>query len=95
MSKDKRFRIIKQKYPDYLIIFLNRNKFTSYSFDLNIIDFSKKNIEKVLIEKQVSYLIFDNLSLIKQKDFEINKYNYYFYKNNIIKIIIELGSFKC
>ena len=81
MSKDKRFRIIKQKYPDYLIIFLNKNKFTSYSFDLNIIDFSKKNIEKVLIEKQI--------------DFEINKYNYYFYKNNIIKIIIELASFKC
>ena len=90
MSKNTRYWMIKKKYRDHFIIFMETNhKVSSYGMDQEIMKTLKINqLEKNLHFRNISYLILDNLTIVKKVDFlENNQYSKYFYFVEIQKIL--------
>ena len=85
MGKIIRFKILKKKYPNLCILFQDKKYMTTYSFEKEI-----GTTEKELIKKSVSYLIIDNLSIIKINKFQNNSYCVLLYRKMIKNILCEI-----
>lgn len=75
MSEYNRYKILKRCFNNYCIIFVNNN---SYGIDKELIKIKDKNI---------SYIIVDNLTIVKLYKSINNQYSRYFYYYGIKKIL--------
>ena len=93
MSIKSRYQFIKKKYPDYLIIFNEKNRYISCDIDKQILRYlSISDNIKNLENKNINYIVFSNITINKKYEVENNQYSYYnklLKINNIIKHIIE------
>ena len=73
------YKVIKYLYKDYVIIYYKDNKYIRLDYIFNDINLDTYNI---------NYLIFNNdIEIIKIKQFNNNKYNYYYKRLKLIKMI--------
>lgn len=87
MSRKTRYEFIKQKHKNYLILFYEKNNYCSYSFDQKLFD--QFETLGMIEQSQISYMVFQNLSKIKQFDSNQNQYLKY-QKLDKLKTIFEL-----
>ena len=80
MSKVTRYRMLKRKYSEYCVLFLDKNgNFSSCGIDAKIVALSKYELEPFLVRRQISYIIVDNLDVVKKVDFVNNHYSNFFF----------------
>jgi len=97
MTKINRYKFAKYNYKDYLILLLCKGKYKSFNVDkkiLKIINFKKlDNLNK----RQINYIILDNLTIIKKKQFKNNKYYNYYVKARTLMIVdyIKARAYDC
>lgn len=78
MSRKSRYQFIKKKYPNHIVLFHEQDKYITYDEDKKILkQFSKSNIVKKLKEKNINYIVFSNLTIIRKYEIENNQYTYY------------------
>ncbi len=81
----ERYKILKSIYPDYLIIFKEKEKFKYKGIDQKIIDiFGLKKLENV------NKIIIDNLDIVKIEKYHNNEYNLYYKKTELIEVLKEV-----
>ena len=83
MSKINRYNFIKKMYPDYLILLVSKNSYTSFYLDKLIYSYYLDKVFKL----NINYIILDGLDIIKKVEFTNNKY-YYYSKVVLIKEVI-------
>lgn len=83
MSKINRYNFIKKMYPDYLILLVSKNNYTSFYLDKLIYSYYLDKVFKL----NINYIILDGLDIIKKVKFTNNKY-YYYSKLVLIKEVI-------
>lgn len=83
MSKINRYNFIKKMYPDYLILLVSKNNYTSFYLDKLIYSYYLDKVFKL----NINYIILDGLDIIKKVKFSNNKY-YYYSKLVLIKEVI-------
>ena len=83
MSKINRYNFIKKMYPDYLILLVSKNNYTSFYLDKLIYSYYLDKVFKL----NINYIILDGLDIIKKVEFSNNKY-YYYSKLVLIKEVI-------
>lgn len=83
MSKINRYNFIKKMYPDYLILLVSKNNYTSFYLDKLIYSYYLDKVFKL----NINYIILDGLDIIKKVEFTNNKY-YYYSKLVLIKEVI-------
>lgn len=81
-----RYEFIKKIYKDYVIFIIKREKYCTLGNDKLICDLYGINIKNIN-EKEINYLILDNLELIEINKFENNKYYEYLIRSVIISLI--------
>jgi hypothetical protein len=98
MSIYNRYHIAKKRYQDYLILFTKNNTFglTSCYIDYEILVNTARinkyrylnfyGIRKRLIKNNISFIIFDNVSIMEKYDAIENNYNKYYYLQCFKKI---------
>ena len=84
----KRYEFIKRIYKKYIIILEKKNRYISYGIDKEILEYIGfiGDIDKIR-EYEINYIIVDNLDIVKQDEFQVNKYNKYKYICKLIKIL--------
>ena len=76
----ERYEIIKKIYPNYLILFKEKEKIKYMVIDKDIVDYFKiKNI------KNVNKIILNNLDIEEIINYDNNLYNIYYIKIKLIK----------
>lgn len=91
MSMYNRYYVAKMKSPDYMIIFIKRNKLTSCNIDKAILQsIQKKNVEHQLQKLDVSYIVMDNLTIIKKYDGLNNQYTKLYLYQAICMVLSEI-----
>ena len=89
MSKVTRYRMLKRKYSEYCVLFLDKNgTFSSCGIDAKIVALSKYELEPFLVRRQISYIIIDNLDIVKKVDFVTNHYSNFFF-SLVLQIILQ------
>ena len=89
MSKVTRYRMLKRKYSEYCVLFLDKNgTFFSCGIDAKIVALSKYELEPFLVRRQISYIIIDNLDIVKKVDFVTNHYSNFFF-SLVLQIILQ------
>ncbi len=83
MSKINRYNFIKKMYPDYLILLVSKNNYTSFYLDKLIYSYYLDKVFKL----NINYIILDGLDIIKKVKFSNNRY-YYYSKLVLIKEVI-------
>ena len=82
----ERFEIIKELYPNYLIVIKVKDKIEFWGIDKKIVDtFGYLNL------KNVNKLILDNLVILNREEYENNLYEEYYLKTRLIDMIKEIG----
>lgn len=76
----ERYEIIKKLYPDYLILFKEKEKIKYMGIDKDIIEYFK--LDKL---KYVNKIILNNLDIEEINSYDNNLYNIYYIKIKIIK----------
>ncbi len=82
MSMMSRYKILKIKHPEYMILFLNKDdNFVSCDIDLYILLSlnKKRSLKNQLKKKHISYMIVDNLNILEKFDSKPNEYHKYYY----------------
>lgn len=81
----ERIDIIKNLFPDYLIVIKVKDKIKFMGIDKKIVDnFGYLNL------KSVNKLILDNLAILKKEEYDNNLYKEYYLKTRLIDIIKEI-----
>ena len=71
-------------YPDYLILLVSKNNYTSFYLDKLIYSYYLDKVFKL----NINYIILDGLDIIKKVKFSNNRYYYYYSKLVLIKEVI-------
>ena len=80
----ERYTIIKKIYPDYLILFKEKDKMIYYKEDKLIVDlFGIKNLNNV------NKIILNNLDIEKIEKYQYNEYEIYYSKCKLINGLME------
>ena len=80
----ERYEIIKWLYPDYLILFKEKDKIKYYGIDKKIVElFSSDKLTKV------NKIILNNLDIEDIIEYEDNEYDLIYIKYKLIKMIKE------
>ena len=78
----ERVEIIKELYPNYLIVIKVRDKIKFVGIDKQIVDtFGYLNL------KNVNKLVLDNLAILKIEEYDNNLYEEYYLKTRLINMI--------
>ncbi len=86
----KRYEFIKRIYKKYIIILEKKNRYISYGIDRDILKYMMFVGDIDILNKyEINYIIVDNLDIVKQDEFQVNKYNKYKYICKLIKILEE------
>lgn len=81
----ERIDIIKNLFPDYLIVIKVKDKIKFMGIDKKIVDnFGYLNL------KNVNKLILDNLAILKKEEYDNNLYKEYYLKTRLIDIVKEV-----
>ncbi len=81
----ERIDIIKNLFPDYLIVIKVKDKIKFMGIDKKIVDnFGYLNL------KNVNKLILDNLAILKKEEYDNNLYKEYYLKTRLIDIVKEI-----
>lgn len=95
MSKKTRYDFIKRKHKNYLILFYENDHYSSCDYDQELLkDFKFYNRLKDLEEKNISYMVFTNVTKIKKFDAINNQYIRYcklFELKKILEKLVEHG----
>lgn len=97
MSRENRYKITKQIHPDYIILIKYKDKYITYNNDTLIcsyLKFYKNNKYRFYVfeQKQINYLVLDELDIIRIKQYKENNYNRYVYITNIKRIVKKVGN---
>ena len=81
MSKVTRYKMLKRKYSEYCILFIDNKtgNFSSCGMDAKMIELSKYELETFLARRKISYIIVDNLNIIQKVNFGDNHYSDFFF----------------
>jgi len=84
-----RYQFIKRLYPNYVLVFVVKHKkYHLVEEQMRFLKiFKKKNIIDTLEFYHINYLVVDNLSIIKRKDYSDNRYLELLKKAIIIEIM--------
>lgn len=97
MSRENRYKITKQIHPDYIVLIKYKDKYITYNNDTlicNYLKFYKNNKYRFYVfeQKQINYLVLDELDIIRIKQYKENNYNRYVYITNIKRIVKKVGN---
>ena len=82
----ERIEIIKELYPNYLIVIKVKDKIKFWGIDKKIVDtFGNLNL------KNVNKLVLDNLVILNKEEYDNNLYEEYYLKTRLIDMIKEIG----
>ncbi len=81
MGVKNRYLFLKGVFPKSVIIFEKRNKLVSYGVDKELLNLLKKN------NSNVNYVVIKNMSLVENKKYENNLYDFYYIKINLLKLV--------
>ncbi len=82
----ERVEVIKELYPNYLIVIKVKDKIKFWGIDKKIVDtFGYLNL------KNVNKLVLDNLVILNKEEYENNLYEEYYLKTRLIDMIKEIG----
>ena len=78
----ERVEVIKELYPNYLIVIKVKDKIKFWGIDKKIVDtFGYSNL------KNVNKLVLDNLAILKIEEYDNNLYEEYYLKTRLINMI--------
>lgn len=71
-----RYQFIKRLYPNYVLVFIEKKqKYHLVEEQMRFLKiFKKKNMINTLEYYHINYLVIDNLSIVKKKEFSDNRY---------------------
>ena len=81
---EERYNIIKILYPDYLILFKNKEEINYYGNDKKLVNYF--GLEGL---NNVNKIILNNLDIEYIEEYEYNEYETYNNKYQLIKVIME------
>ena len=82
----ERVEVIKELYPNYLIVIKVKDKIKFWGIDKKIVDtFGYLNL------KNVNKLVLDNLVILNKEEYENNLYEEYYLKTRLIETIKGIG----
>ena len=89
MSKKNRYKMIKKIFPNHFILFVFNSNYSSYMLDFILLKYlkNKKNLESYLEEKEISYVIIDNITIIKEKKYSSSNFNLFFFRCFLKEIV--------
>ena len=93
MGYKNRYIFCKRTYPETIILFYHNDKYKVYSIDKEILTYLKVkevNTLKKLDRLKINYLVLNNMEIIKQQIFNENKYNLYYKRYKLTKLINSL-----
>ncbi|MCI8446293.1 MAG: hypothetical protein HFH31_02230 [Bacilli bacterium] len=91
MSKKTRYDFIKRKHKNYLVLFYENNRYFSIEEDAELLKYLKFwNKLKDLEKKQISYMVFTNVTRVRKYDAKDNQYSRYMKILKVRKIISKL-----
>jgi len=82
-----RYNEIKNLYKNYLIIIKVKDKYKTIGMDNRIYEYLNLKKFKYLKNKQINYLILDNLDIVEKKDNENNRYDEYYIKTKLTNVL--------
>ena len=90
MSKVTRYKMLKRKYSEYCILFIDNKtgNFSSCGIDEKIVALSKYELEFFLGRRKIAYIIVDNLVIVKKVDFVDNHYSDFFF-SLALKVVLK------
>lgn len=78
----ERYNVIKEFYPNYLILFYKKEKIIAIGIDKEI----KENFDI----RRTNKIILNNLDIEKMEEYEHNDYSFLYIKVKLIKLIKEM-----
>lgn len=88
MGYKNRYIFIKKTYPKTMIIFKNKdNKYIGYSEQKEFLEYLKFKKLNNLNKLRINYIVISNMSIIKHVRFDDNKYEFYYTKFNLFKLV--------
>lgn len=88
MSLANRYKIIKMLHKEHLLVFLDHQLLTSWSYDQKILRrFHVGTNWQKLKKYKISYIVIDNVTIIEKYDCPDNQYHRYFYLEAIKTIL--------
>ncbi len=80
MSALNRYKIIKNKHNNYLLIFTTKKGYTSFGIDKLILEtINFKNNFKLIEKLGIDYILISNVEIIKKYNHTNSQYNRYCY----------------
>ena len=80
--KSTRYKILKKKFPNYLILVKYKNHHITFNIDkiiLNFINSKTNDLYAFLDNNKINYIILNTDNTITIKNYEINNYYKYYY----------------
>ena len=81
----ERYEIIKWLYPDYLILFKEKDDIKFFGDDKEIIEFF--SIKRL---RNVNKIILNNLDIEEKEEHKNNEYNSFYIKYKLINVLMEV-----
>lgn len=88
MAYKNRYLFIKRTYPNTIVIFKSKdNKFIAYSDQKQFLKYLKFRELNMLNKLRINYIVVSNMLILEYKTFEDNKYELYYARYNLFKLI--------
>lgn len=87
MGYKNRYVFIKRTYPNTMIIFKNNNKYIGYMEQKELLEYLKFKKLANLSKLKINYIVISNMQILEHKTFDDNKYELYYTRFNLFKLV--------
>lgn len=87
MAKISRYKFIKKLYPNTLVLFYDKGKYSSLATDQFILNFIQFTSLYSLEKRKINYLVVQNMNILERKKFLDNKYSFYYSEVRLLNIL--------
>lgn len=88
MAYKNRYLFIRRTYPNTMVIFKNKdNLYVGYSDQKEFLEYLKFKKLNNLNKLNINYIVISNMSILEHKAFDDNKYELYYARFNLFKLV--------
>ena len=88
MGYKNRYVFIKRTYPNTMIIFKNKDsKYSGYKEQKEFLEYLKFKKLNNLNKLKINYIVISNMQILKYVTFDDNKYELYYTRFNLFKLV--------
>jgi len=88
MGYKNRYVFIKRTYPNTMVIFRNKdNKYVGYSEQKEFLEYLKFKQLNNLSKLKINYIVISNMQILEHVTFDDNKYELYYARFNLFKLV--------